>query len=54
MKKNEYMAPVVEQMELGVETLLEASPVPVDLDTDAEGPAMSRPADGLPFNLNEL
>lgn len=42
MKKNEYIAPEVEVMELGVDMLLEASPVPVDLDTDAEDPALGR------------
>ena len=52
MKKNDYIAPRVEQMELGMEMLLEASPVPVDLDTDAEDPALSRPFDDMPFNLN--
>lgn len=54
MKKNEYIAPVVEQIELGVEMLLEASPVPVDTNTDAEGPGMSRSADNLLFNMNDL
>ncbi len=51
MKKNEYIAPEVEVMELGVDTLLEASPVPVDLDTDAEDPALGREMDNPFFNL---
>jgi hypothetical protein len=49
MKKNEYIAPEVEVMELGVEMLLEASPVPVDLDTDAEDPALGREMNNLFF-----
>ena len=49
MKKNEYIAPEVEVMELGVETLLEASPVPVDLGTDAEDPALGREMNNLFF-----
>ena len=45
------MAPEVEVMELEMQALLEnASPVPVDLDTDAEEPGLSRPMDDLPFN----
>ena len=51
MKKNEYIAPEVEVMELGVDMLLEASPVPVDLDTDAEDPALGREMNN-PFFLN--
>lgn len=49
MKKNEYIAPEVEVMELGVDMLLEASPVPVDLDTDAEDPALGREMNNLFF-----
>ena len=49
MKKNEYIAPEVEVMELGVDMLLEASPVPVDLDTDAVDPALGREMNNLFF-----
>ena len=49
MKKNEYIAHEVEVMELGVDMLLEASPVPVDLDTDAEDPALGREMNNLFF-----
>lgn len=51
MKKNEYIAPEVEVMELGVDMLLEASPVPVDLDTDAEEPGLGREMNNPFFNL---
>ena len=53
MKKNDYIAPRVEQMELGMEMLLEASPVIVDTGTDAIDPALGRPLfDEMPFNMN--
>ena len=54
MMKNKYIAPEVEVMELEMQALLEnASPVPVDITEDAEGPGLSRPFDNMPiFNNN--
>ncbi len=52
MKKHEYKTPEVEVMEFGIDALLEASPVPVSTDTDAETPALGRPFDELPFEMN--
>lgn len=52
MKKNRYIAPEVEVMELEMQALLEnASPVPVDITEDAEGPGLGRQLDNPFINL---